>query len=50
MLVRVSTIQADAASAWKVQDGFIRDMLGVVSGKDRLRLMGAATAERTAGR
>ena len=50
MLVRVSTIERDAASAYQVQDGFIKDMLGVVDGKDRARLMGAATAERTAGR
>ena len=50
MLVRVSTIGADAAAAYQVQDRFIKDMLGVVDGRDRRRLMGAASAERTAAR
>lgn len=50
MLVRVSTIGPDAASAYQVQDRFIKDMLSVVEGRDRVRLMGAATAERTAAR
>ena len=50
MLVRVSTIGPDAASAYQVQDRFIKDMLAVVGGRDRIRLMGAATAERTAAR
>lgn len=50
MLVRVSTIGPDAASAYQVQDRFIKDMLSVVEGRDRVRLMGAATASRTAAR
>ena len=50
MLVRVSTIGPDAASAYQVQDRFIKDMIAVVDGRDRIRLMGAATAERTAAR
>lgn len=50
MLVRVSTIGPDAASAYQVQDRFIKDMLSVVDGRDRVRLMGAATADRTAAR
>lgn len=50
MLVRVSTIGPDAASAYQVQDRFIKDMLSVVDGRDRVRLMGAATASRTAAR
>lgn len=50
MLVRVSTIGPDASSAYQVQDRFIKDMLSVVEGRDRVRLMGAATAERTAAR
>ncbi|MCC6072643.1 exosortase-associated protein EpsI, B-type [Massilia sp. GCM10020059] len=50
MLVRVSTIGPNAASAYQVQDRFIKDMLSVVDGRDRVRLMGAATAERTAAR
>lgn len=44
MLVRVSTIGPDAASAYQVQDRFIKAMLGVVDARDRTRLMGAATA------
>ena len=50
MLVRVSTIGPNAAAAYQVQDRFIRDMLNVVEGRDRTRLIGAATAERTAAR
>ena len=50
MLVRVSTIGPNAASAYQVQDRFIKDMLAVVDGRDRVRLMGAATADRTAAR
>ena len=50
MLVRVSTIEPDAGSAYRVQDRFIKEMLGVVEGKDRARLMGAATAGRMAAR
>ena len=50
MLVRVSTIGPSSAAAYQVQDRFIKDMLGVVQGRDRIRLIGAATAERTAAR
>ena len=50
MLVRVSTIGPSSAAAYQVQDRFIKDLLGVVEGRDRIRLIGAATAERTAAR
>jgi EpsI family protein len=42
MLVRVSTIEADDASAWKVQDRFVNQMLAAVGPQARVRLMGAA--------
>jgi len=42
MLVRVSTIEADDASAWKVQDRFVKQMLDAVDPQARARLMGAA--------
>jgi EpsI family protein len=42
MLVRVSTIEADDASAWKVQDRFVKQMLDAVDPQARTRLMGAA--------
>jgi len=42
MLVRVSTIEADDASAWKVQDRFVNQMLAAVDPQARVRLMGAA--------
>jgi EpsI family protein len=41
MLVRVSTIQADPRAAWRVQDGFISQMLDVLAARDRARLLGA---------
>jgi EpsI family protein len=41
MLVRVSTIQANEDDAWRVQDRFVTDMLGVMAPKDRARLLGA---------
>jgi EpsI family protein len=41
MLVRVSTIQPDAAAAYQVQDRFINQLLGVMSAHDRARLLGA---------
>jgi len=42
MLVRVSTIGADEAGAWKVQDRFVNQMLGAVAPQARVRLMGEA--------
>ncbi|MFL6676673.1 MAG: exosortase-associated protein EpsI, B-type [Massilia sp.] len=47
MLVRVSTIQASEADAWRVQDRFVTEMLDVLAPKDRARLLGAAA---TAGK
>jgi EpsI family protein len=41
MLVRVSTIQADEASAYRLQDRFVGQMLAVLASKDRIRLVGA---------
>ena len=41
MLVRVSTIQANDAQAWRVQDRFVTDMLGNMAPRDRTRLLGA---------
>lgn len=41
MLVRVSTIQASQADAYRVQDRFVADMLAVMSPGDRTRLLGA---------
>jgi EpsI family protein len=43
MLVRVSTIEADEASAWKVQDRFVNQMLSALDPQARSRLLGAAT-------
>jgi EpsI family protein len=43
MLVRVSTIDADENSAYRVQDRFVIQMLDAMSPRDRLRLLGAAT-------
>ena len=45
MLVRVSTIGADEAGAWQVQDRFVNQMLGAVDAQARTRLMGAATKQ-----
>lgn len=42
MLVRVSTIEADEANAWKVQDRFVNQLLGAVDPRARVRLMGEA--------
>ena len=50
MLVRVSTIGPNPAAAYQVQDRFIKDLLGVVTGRDRIRLIGAASTDRTAAR
>jgi EpsI family protein len=41
MLVRVSTIQASESEAYRLQDKFVTDMLGVMAPGDRARLLGA---------
>lgn len=41
MLVRVSTIQADEALAYRLQDRFVGQMLDALERKDRARLLGA---------
>jgi len=43
MLVRVSTIEADENSAYRVQDRFVNQMLDAMSPHDRLKLLGAST-------
>jgi EpsI family protein len=43
MLVRVSTIGADDAGAYRVQDRFVNQMLGALTPQARARLLGAAT-------
>ncbi|MFS2015741.1 exosortase-associated protein EpsI, B-type [Massilia sp. CT11-108] len=43
MLVRVSTIEADEHSAYRVQDRFVNQMLDAMSPHDRIKLLGAAT-------
>lgn len=40
-LVRVSTIQADAQGAWRVQERFVAEMLAALAPKDRTQLIGA---------
>jgi hypothetical protein len=45
MLVRVSTIEADAGHAYAVQDRFVNQMLDALSPHDRTRLVGAATKQ-----
>ncbi len=40
MLVRVSTIDTDEAESYRQQDGFINDLLGALSAKDRGRIVG----------
>ncbi|MGI4719868.1 MAG: exosortase-associated protein EpsI, B-type [Janthinobacterium lividum] len=44
MLVRVSTIQANDAQAWRVQDRFVSEMLATMAPRDRTRLLGAGLA------
>jgi EpsI family protein len=44
MLVRVSTIQVNDDEAYRVQDRFVADMLGVMAPRDRARLLGAGGA------
>lgn len=41
MLVRVSTIQSDAAAAYALQDRFVEQMLESLSAADRARLLGS---------
>ena len=43
MLVRVSTVEPDEASAYRVQDRFVNQMLDALKPRDRSRLLGAAT-------
>lgn len=43
MLVRVSTIDADEAGAYRVQDRFVNQMLSALDPQARTRLMGAGT-------
>jgi EpsI family protein len=40
MLVRVSTIQPDAAGAYRLQDRFVNQMLDAMAPRDRARLLG----------
>jgi EpsI family protein len=42
MLVRVSTIQASEADAWRLQDRFVTEMLDALAPRDRARLLGGA--------
>jgi EpsI family protein len=43
MLVRVSTIDANEAGAYRVQDRFVNQLLDALRPQDRARLLGAAT-------
>jgi EpsI family protein len=43
MLVRVSTIDANEAGAYRVQDRFVNQLLDALKPQDRSRLLGAAT-------
>ncbi|WP_036173664.1 exosortase-associated protein EpsI, B-type [Massilia sp. 9096] len=45
MLVRVSTIGADDATAYRVQARFVNQMLDALAPRDRIRLLGAATKQ-----
>jgi len=45
MLVRVSTVGADAEGAWRAQDRFLNQMLVAMAPRDRTRLLGAATGK-----
>jgi EpsI family protein len=42
MLVRVSSIQASDAEAYRLQDRFVTEMLDALAPRDRARLLGAA--------
>ena len=48
MLVRVSTIGADEAAAWRVQDRFVAELLAVLAPADRAHLIGAETVRTAA--
>ncbi|MBQ5948636.1 exosortase-associated protein EpsI, B-type [Massilia sp. ST3] len=48
MLVRVSTIGANDAAAYTVQDRFVGDMLAVLAPRDRARLLGAGAGQAQA--
>ncbi|KQQ88859.1 exosortase-associated protein EpsI, B-type [Massilia sp. Leaf139] len=41
MLVRVSSLANDERAAWRVQDGFIGELLAALGGADRVRLVGS---------
>lgn len=43
MLVRVSTIQASAPAAWRLQDAFVTELLAALAPADRAHLIGADT-------
>ena len=45
MLVRISTIGANDAQAYKVQERFVAEMLGVMAPRDRTRLLGAGLGQ-----
>jgi EpsI family protein len=45
MLVRISTIGANDALAYQVQDRFVAEMLGVMAPRDRTRLLGAGLGQ-----
>ena len=45
MLVRVSTIGANEAAAYRVQDRFVAEMLATMAPKDRARLLGAGPGQ-----
>ena len=47
MLVRVSSITADAAAAYQLQDGFSAAMLAALTPQSRARLLGSVQAART---
>ena len=44
MLVRVSSISTDNERAYQLQANFIQDLLIVIDGKDRVRLIGTFDA------
>ena len=44
MLVRVSTLGANEARAWRLQDRFVAEMLGTMAPRDRVRLLGTGLA------
>jgi EpsI family protein len=44
LLVRVSSLGADTAAAWRLHEGFVRDLLGSLPASDRQRLAGLGSA------